>query len=211
VTSEDVLDRWARERPETPFVFFRGRRGHFRWLSYAAARAIGPIAGSAPGPEEWAPPEVGEIIAASRASGPGLDPALLPPAPAGERDVWISWRPLEVREEAALAGFAIRSGAAILAERSDRLPVGLFVWARPTIVSAAAAELEAVLAGIAAEAPRFLRRRWLRQRVGRLRLVLVEGEAGAAEVERIHRRLQELLPGAAASVRPFPPAFRAPA
>lgn len=34
-----ALERWARESPEAPFLFFRGERGHFRWWSFAAALA----------------------------------------------------------------------------------------------------------------------------------------------------------------------------
>ena len=48
MTSDTALSRWARQRPESPFVFYRGQRGHFEWLSFAAAstlRAPGSAAG----------------------------------------------------------------------------------------------------------------------------------------------------------------------
>lgn len=204
MTREGALERWARERPEAPFVFFRGRRGHFRWLSYATARSFPPVPRPGPGSDDWAPPEVDEIVAAARAAvqDPPTSPALAPPA-AG-RDVWITWRPLAVPEEAALADFAIRSGAAILAERSDGFPLELFLWARPTVVSGSAAELAALLDGVEGEAPRLLRRRWLRQRLGRLRLVLVEGASETSEIEELRLALRGLLPDSTAAVRPFP-------
>ena len=197
--SESVLAVRARERPESPFVFFRGRRGHFRWLSYAAAHAG---KGLAPDGAQWAPPEVHELVqfaAGLEMESAGRDDPFQSPPPG--RDVWISWRPLARPAEAALAAAAVRSGVAIVVERRETYPVDLFLWARPTVVSAPIAELFSILGGVDAGKPRFRRATWLRQKLGRLRLVLVESDAGPTGIDRLAAELRRLCPDAGAVVR----------
>jgi len=207
VTYESALPAGARGRPEAPFVFYRGRRGHFRWLSFAEVLA-GEVA--AAGRAEWAPPEAHELIRLARDTpvpAPQGDGLRLAPPP-GERDVWISWRPL-AGEERRLAAAAVASGAAIAVERREAFPVDLVLWARPTLLSAPAGDIAHLFERIDAEAPRWRRRAWCRQKLGRLRAVLVEGMVDPAAIERLAADLRRLYPeGAegAATVRPFPPA-----
>ena len=205
MTSESTLSVRARERPEAPFVFFRGRRGHFRWLSYAAA-AAGKVTRS--DGADWAPLEVHELV---RFAGE-LEPPESPDEAAApflrrdkDRDVWISWRPLSAPSERSLAAAAIRGGAAIVVERRERFPLDLFLWARPTVVSASHDDLAAILARVEEEAPRWRRRGWLRQKLGRLRAILVEDAVAPDQLERLEIELRRLFPDAPASVRRFEP------
>ena len=113
-----------------------------------------------------------------------------------DRDVWISWRPLRDPAELALARWAIVTGAAILVEPGPSLHPELFAWARPTIVSGSVGELLLLADQLDSLAPRFLRRRWLRQRGERLRLLLVEGQPTALELQQVSERWRPLAPEA---------------
>jgi hypothetical protein len=104
----------------------------------------------------------------------------------------------------ALAQWAIVAGAAILVEPGANLHPELFAWARPTIVSGSVAELLELAAQLEFLAPRFLRRRWLRQRSERLRLLLVEGDAPAEEFSRVAQRWRALAPRFQPLVAAFP-------
>ena len=126
--------------------------------------------------------------------------------PGPGRDIWISSGPLERAGERSLALAALRAGWAVLREPAERLPAATLLWARPTIVSGTAAELDELLAAVAAEAPRWGARRWLRRRLARLRALVLEGDRTDPErpelPERLEIRLAEL--GAVARVLPLP-------
>ena len=126
------------------------------------------------------------------------------PQPGAPRDVWISWRAPAGPDEQALARWAIQTGAAILVEPGPALHPELFAWARPTVVSGTVEELCALADQVEALAPRFLRRRWFRQRGARLRLVLVEGEPAPDILARVGERWRTLLPSSAMHIEPFP-------
>jgi hypothetical protein len=119
------------------------------------------------------------------------------------RDVWICWRPLSEPDELALARWAIVTGAAILLEPGPALHPELFAWARPTVVSGSIDELCALADQLESLAPRFLRRRWFRQRSCRLRLMLVSGPTSADGLARLARRWRELSPLFAPAVASF--------
>lgn len=213
---ETALARWARERPDAPFVFYRGRRGQFGWHAYAAAAKLTHAVHS---PDAWLPAEAEELLRfASRVPAalpfppgpPGNSRASVLDAPAEGRDVWISWRSLAIAEESALAAWATRSGAAVLVERHERFPVELYAWARPTLISGPVAELVALLDEVERLAPNWLRERWLRQRLRRLRLVLIEGTVPSEAVSEIEVRLRRLDAGCPARVLPFPAGLATP-
>jgi hypothetical protein len=112
--------------------------------------------------------------------------------------------------EASLARTLILSGAAILVEPSERLHPELFAWARPTLLSGCAEELGALAEACDRLSSGLFRRRWLRHRVERLRLMLVEVEdapaavpapAALPPVDGVAARWRALTPRFAASVR----------
>lgn len=201
----------ARAQPEAPFLFYRNAKGHFRWWSFALAAAFLEAGGV--GEEKLSVTGVvvereavgllgGFLRAALGESSDAFGAADIPgPGPGLGRDVWISWRPLSHPQELALARWAILSGAAILVEPGPSLHPELFAWARPTKVSGSVAELLALADGVATLAPRFLRRRWLRQRGDRLRLLLVEGDPAAGDLARLGERWQVFAPAHAIDVR----------
>lgn len=112
-------------------------------------------------------------------------------APA-QREVWLSWAPLEGPER-LLAAAALLGGWAVFREPGAAVHPATFAWARPTLVSGGAAELAALADGLEALAPRWRRERWLRRRLARLRAWIVTGAAPSAELSR---RLAKLAPGA---------------
>jgi hypothetical protein len=190
------------ERGDEPFLVARGDRGHFRWVSFR--RATDLCEGAAP-----ARLEETEAIALLRAvelsdfSTLEIEALERRVGTQGrERDVWISHRQPLHAGDARLAAWAAETGAVIVREPSPRLHPALFAWARPTIVAGAPAELEALLDGFAAEAPRLGAGRWRRRRLARLRAVLVaaDGEGAARSLEA---RLAALGAGSA-RVLPFP-------
>ncbi len=200
----------ARAHPEAPLLFYRNAKGHFRWWSFALAAAFLEAGGvgeeklSVTGVvvEREAVELLGGFLRLALGDTSDAFAAGIPgPGPGRGRDVWISWRPLSHPQELALARWAILSGAAILVEPGPSLHPELFTWARPTIVSGSVAELLALGEGVAALAPRFLRRRWLRQRGDRLRLLLVEGDPAAGDLARLGERWQAFAPAHAIDVR----------
>ena len=201
----------ARAQPEAPFLFYRNARGHFRWWSFALAAAFleaGGVGGeklSVKGVvvEREAVELLGGFLRVALGDGSdAFGAADLPgPEPGLGRDVWISWRPLSHPQELVLARWAIVSGAAILVEPGPSLHPELFAWARPTIVSGSVAELLTLADGVATLAPRFLRRRWLRQRGDRLRLLLVEGDPAVGDLDLLRERWQVFAPAHAIDVR----------
>lgn len=206
-----ALRRLATAQPEAPFLFYRNSRGHFRWWSFATAAAFleqGGFAGeklSVKGVvvEREAVELLGGFLRAALTGSPGAAQPKVPAPPAG-RDVWISWRPLDDPAELALARWMIVTGAAILVEPGPSLHPELFAWARPTMVSGSAEELLELAARLESLAPRFLRRRWFRQRGERLRLLLVDGAAEAAELSRVAQRWRALSPRFQPLVAAFP-------
>jgi hypothetical protein len=203
-----ALERRARTSPETPFLFFRSPRGTFTWWSCARAafelrRELGrdpePVAGSE---RERVPRELVTRL------GDALDHEhegareLLRSLGGAEREIWISTRSLERKEERTLALAATLADWAIVREPGERLHPALLLWARPTLVSGGAAELVELFTAAAAEAPRFRRDRWLRRRLARLGTVLVESGAGEPALAAVASSLSAL--GAAPRVLPFP-------
>lgn len=229
-----ALERWARERGDAPLLFYRDARGQMRWWSARrAAEEIGAgtsgrwrratvgrsdaselpahflaalaSEGDVRDPTETqatevaAPPLDLSLAAAAVAEAVGL------PGVGASRDVWICWRPLTVPAERAMALWALGSGATIVVEPSQQLPAWLVAWARPTLWSGDTETLSELLAGIAVEAPRFLTRRWLRQRFERLRAVLVEGDLeGGRALDAVRRALLDLECTSAPRIVPFP-------
>lgn len=179
------LRRRAVNSPEEPFLFFRDQRGHVSWWSWArAARELEP--GGAAAAPEVAPEVVPEVVrdwlarlARAEAHQVAAAQRLLERLGAGpERDVWLSWRPLEADAERTLALAAVAGGWAVLREPADPLPAATFAWARPTLIAAPGPELDRLADDFAALAPRLLGARWRRRRLARLRAVLVEGGGG---------------------------------
>jgi hypothetical protein len=173
-----ALRRRAVDSPEEPFLFYRDERGHVAWWSWArAARELDEAAAGRLTPgvaSDWLARLAGagapEVAAAQR---------LLERLGAGpERDVWLSWRPLEADAERTLALAAVAGGWAVLREPADPLPAATFAWARPTLIAAPGPELDRLADDFAALAPRLLGARWRRRRLARLRAVLVEGGGG---------------------------------
>lgn len=146
------------------------------------------------------------LAAASREAEPAarrllasLD-ALDEPDAVEQRDVWLSWAPLD-RREAVLAAAALLGGWAVFREPGEAIHPATFAWARPTIASGDEAALAALAHGLTAMAPRWRRERWLRRRLARLRAWIVTGEAPSAELSQ---RFQSLAPDA--RVLPLPEA-----
>jgi hypothetical protein len=199
-----ALAALARARPEAPFLFCRNARGQFRWWSYSTAFTF--VGRGRPGAGELSAkgivvePEAVELLdgflrAAIGEDSDSTEAAQIPdPEPRAPRDVWISWRSLTDPAEAAIARWAIVSGAAILVEPGPALHPELFAWARPTVLSGEAEELFLLADRVEALAPRFLRRRWLRQRGARLRLVLVAGTSAPETLRQLGERWRYLLP-----------------
>ncbi|MEO7793950.1 MAG: hypothetical protein ABIV06_04195 [Thermoanaerobaculia bacterium] len=209
----EALARAAVSQPETPFLFYRNARGHFRWWSFGLAAAFLEEGGrrgerlSVKGVvvELEAVHLLGGFLtsACTESGDPAAAPRLPAPSPKAARDVWISWRPLADPAELALARWAIETGAAILLEPGAALHPELFAWARPTVVSGSADELCALAAEIEGMAPRFLRQRWLRQRARRLRLAVVSGEPSVADLARVEARWRALSPFFAHEIAPL--------
>lgn len=209
----DALADRARAQPEAPVLFCRNARGQFRWWSYSTASTY--LGGGGSGAEKLSANGVavereavellGGFLRLATGEGEGAPVAAeIPgPEPAARRDVWISWRSLADPHERALARWAILSGAAILVEPGPALHPELFSWARPTVVSGTVEELLLLADQIEALAPRFLRRRWLRQRGERLRLVLVEGGPAPEALLRVRERWGALLPTSPARIEPL--------
>jgi hypothetical protein len=203
----------AKAQPEAPFLFYRNSRGHFRWWSYATASAFLDRAGlgeerlSAKGVvvDREAVELLGEFLrlAMGEDSHPPGVAELAGTEPGAPRDIWISWRALTAPDERALARWAILTGAAILVEPGPALHPELFVWARPTLVSGTVEELGLLAGEVESLAPRFLRRRWLRQRGERLRLVLVEGSPAPEALGQVGERWRSLLPDCTAGIEPL--------
>lgn len=192
-----ALRRSAAETPEDPWIFFRGERGHFRWWSYA--RALEALDGAGAGDLPAGAAVGREVVEQLRTAGEEelrSARALLGTLGSGPaRDIWISWRPFDLREERVTLLAAVLGGWAILREPGDALHPSVLAWARPTVLVGGAAELEALLAGFEAEAPRAFRARWLRRRLARLRSIVIDDDA---PVESLARRLVGL--GATAGV-----------
>jgi len=199
-----ALARAARAQPEAPFLFYRNARGDFRWWSFSTAVAFFDGGGlrdeslSVKGVvvEREAVELLGGFLRA--ATGEGSDVAggarIPAPEPKVGRDVWISWRALSTPEELSLARWAIASGAAILVEPGTAIHPELFAWARPTVVSGSVEDLLGLAGQLAVLAPRFLRRRWLRQRAERLRLVIVSGSTATGDLARVEACWRDLSP-----------------
>lgn len=180
-----ALRRLAAAAPDDPWIFFRGERGHFRWWSHARALAVldaavaDPTAGAA---------VAGEAVERLRNAGEDecrsaralLD--ALGPGPG--RDIWISWRSFENRRERVALLAATLGGWAILREPGDGLHPSVLAWARPTLLIGGAGELEELLAGFEAEAPRAFRSRWLRRRLARLRAVMIDDDDASGSLAR---------------------------
>jgi len=199
-----ALARAARAQPEAPFLFYRNAKGHFRWVSFSQAAAL--LESSGPGGEKLLVKGVVVEREAVELVGGFLRAAIAGDAVAGDfldlprpwsgagRDVWISWRALSDIEELAITRWAIVNGAAILLEPGPALHPELFAWARPTVVSGSVDELLTLADQIESLAPRFLRRRWLRQRGARLRLILVSGRPTGQDLARVGARWRALSP-----------------
>ncbi|MEO8277594.1 MAG: hypothetical protein ABI639_15380 [Thermoanaerobaculia bacterium] len=224
----EALARHARRAPEAPCLFFRDLKGRFRWRSYQNVAQWLEPAGRSPG--LFSVKEVHEGSAVDAPLLPFLSHLAEEDAPVREaserlrallsperqaaslRDIWISWRPLSVPAEKAIARWAIISGAVVLVDPGERLHPDLFAWARPTLLSGSSAELLALAQALEAQAPRFLRGRWMRQRTARLRHLLVEGTGvseldGVADVvdfAEVAAGWRELSPAFTAHVLPFP-------
>lgn len=200
--ARDALRRHAGATPEEPFVFYRGERFHFRWWSYARAeRELEPATAVAKA-EARAPREMLAALAGADAAEQRLAATLGERLGRGaERDVWISWRPLELAPERIAALAALEGGWAIVREPlgpAASLPAETFAWARPTILVGGGAEVAALLDAFRRLAPRTFRERWLRRRLARLRAVTVDDGV----VEPVRERLVAL--GAEARLVAFP-------
>jgi hypothetical protein len=192
----------AAEAPEDPWIFFRGGRGHFRWWSHARALEAldGAPAGDLPAGAAVAREAVERLRAAGEDEALSARALLGAIGPGPQRDIWISWRPFDRREERVALVAAALAGWAILREPGEGLHPSVLAWARPTLLVGGAGELETLLAGFEAEAPRAFRARWLRRRLARLRAVVVDD---GAPVEALARRLVGL--GAETGVVSPPP------
>jgi hypothetical protein len=183
-----ALRRRAAEAPEDPWIFFRGERGHFRWWSHE--RALEALDGARGGDLPVGAGVAREAVEQLRAAGDdearsarGLLESL---GPGAQRDIWISWRPFELRAERVALVAAALGGWAILREPGAALHPSVLAWARPTVLIGGAGELEALLAGFEAEAPRPFGARWLRRRLARLRAIVVDdGEPAEALARRL--------------------------
>jgi hypothetical protein len=205
-----ALERAARAQPEAPFLFYRNARGQFRWWSFSTAAAVRDSGGLPNGKlsvkgvvvEREAAELLGSFLLESVPAerSPAEVAAPLPPGPGSSRDVWISWRPPSHPAERFLAGWAIRSGAAIVVDPASALHPELVAWVRPTVLSGTAAELLELASQIEKLAPRLFRRLWLRQRGKRLRLLVVEGEASDSDLAGVGERWRSLSPHFSPSV-----------
>lgn len=181
-----ALRRLAVAAPDDPWIFFRGERGHFRWWSHARAleELDRPAAQDLHGGAEVARDAV-ERLRGSSADEVKSAGALLDALGSGPgRDIWISWRPFELRRERVVLLAAALGGWAILREPGAGLHPSILAWARPTLLVGGATELEELLAGFEAEAPRAFRARWLRRRLARLRAVVIDDDAASESLAR---------------------------
>jgi hypothetical protein len=186
--------RRASADDEEPFLFFRDAHGHFRWWSWGhVERTLERCAGTVtPAAEPPGSEAALDLLCALTRAGETVElgaRVLLERLGAGpERDVWISFRPLdEVERTLAMAGLI--GGWAILREPVEPLPPSTVAWARPTILAAPATAVDALLAGLAREAPRAWGARWLRRRLARLRAVVTDDDSAVAALAG---RLNEL-------------------
>lgn len=195
-----ALERWAQGSPEAPFLFFRGERGHFRWWSFAAALAELDRTSTTRTSADTEPRAFLLGLEALR-SAPSEQLGRQLGAPRRGRDIWISTRAVDVTCEAQLALWAAHTGAAIVREPGERLHPELLAWARPTLVSAPAAELDGLFGGLESISPRLWAKRWRRRRLARLRALLVEGPG---ETLALARRMAALGAPEDLSLLPFP-------
>lgn len=221
----EALRGWASAQPEAPFLFYRNARGQFRWWSFATVASFVASSTASEGSgwtavgepkrlpgglpvEREAVHLLGDFLAGALAPP---DAAVCPPLRAAsssssrERDVWISWRPLSDPEERGLAQWAVIAGAAVLVEPSPALHPELVAWVRPTLLAATAGELSELADGLEALAPRWLRRRWFRQRGERLRRLLVGAAESPESCRRLEARWRALSPEMTPTVVPISP------
>jgi hypothetical protein len=196
-----VLAARAAADPETPFLFFRGARGQVTWWSWKRCLAE---TSSVPAAEE--DPSFAVPRAFLKAMLEEEVALAVPEAPPGElgapRPIWLSAAPLDRPAERRLARLAAEEGWAVFREPGLPIHPDTFLWARPTLLAGEVAELEALLDGVLARAPRWpagWRRIWLARRMRRLCALLVPpGRATDGLTARLRRA------GAAARVLPFP-------
>jgi len=192
-----ALAAHAARDPESPFLFFRDARGHFAWWSWAETAAA-----LRDGAEPSAAGAAQAIAYVRAALAPAARDAALAAAElltalgAGDRrDIWLTRGDLASPGGRALALAALAGGWAVVHEPAAAIHPATFLWARPTIVGGAAAELDELMAGCSAQAPRWRREAWLAKRLRRLRAVVV---AAGEDPRRLAARLAAL--GATARV-----------
>lgn len=122
------------------------------------------------------------------------------------RDIVVSWRSIDHPAERSFVGRAARSGAAIVVERHETIPVDLILWARPTVLQGTHEDLRRFVDEVERQAPIWLRRRWLRRRLGRLRALFAEGDSADRSAVELARALARLDPGLAARLTAAAPA-----
>lgn len=189
--SRAALAGRAAASPEAPFLFYRGPTGEFvhwswdRCLKEATAQAPGADEGDSAAARDYLRRLLG-LDAASAAAGAALRSAL-PAFP--ERPIWLTCGRLERPHERTVASAALADGWAIVLEPGEAVAATTFAWARPTVAAGTAAELVALLDGIAALAPRRRGAAWVRRRLARLRAALTPAED---DPESVERRLREL-------------------
>jgi hypothetical protein len=211
VTSDTPLARWARDRPEVPFLFFRGPRGHFEWLSFreAAEGRSQRRRDESPLPADLL--ATLEQLREPRAPADSGAASILNTAGERGRDVVVSWRSIDDPGERSFVEWATRAGAAIVVERHEAIPVDLILWARPTVLQGTHSDLRHFASEVDRRAPNWLRRRWLRRRLGRLRALIVEGGPADPSTDELARALARLDPELAARLAPARRAFGAAA
>lgn len=144
--------------------------------------------GGADLPTGWARPGASdgepEIDAEVRQNSPAAVPLHLPPTaaedllaalpPAGsQRDVLVLADPLPAPVTAAGLRWSLAEGAAVVLAETPDLALPTILWARPTVYFGRSAEAEALASSLT---PKHRRR----DPLGRLRLVIVEGEEPVA-------------------------------
>ncbi len=213
-----ALSRWAQRSPEAPWIFFRGSRGHFEWISFGDAEAyLSGTPGRSRAPRIL-PADVEAWIRWAAALPFDREPGAGASLRAKSREVWVAWRAVSAPAQTDLARWAIGRGAAILVETQASFPVELVEWARPTLIDAPYDALHRWFDALESGAPNWLRRRRARRRIGRARWLLVaedspssleRGELEAA-TQALERRWLTLLPESAGRVVRFDPADEFP-